>query len=327
MRRKPRRSPELRRLDALGIEGRRAEVARIIAEVDQPAPVDVEAAVARVLDQRELARAEAAEQAAYDKGRAPDRRPCARCGIESSTGVKRDRSEMPLWHPDDGGRCHCGACHSELSFDRLGLTDADRKVAVALRLLGLDKNIPMAAAGSSHLFAGLRRLWHYECSDAPPAQHPDGRWQHIDRAQLRSDFDAIVGAWHGHTDGTPPPPPSYGPCPACGTERSYRTPHGIIRCGTCSYERQYIYEGVLYQTGLPSARPAHPGERTPRDRDAAELLGLPLDRPAYGPDPLAGLAEQTAFEYFAESDPQEPNDKPWGHLNIKRMRRMAKVSV
>jgi hypothetical protein len=326
VRRRDRRSPEQRRLDKMTSEQRAAEIQRVLAEETEPAPVDIEAAVASVLDRRERDRAEAAEQAAYDKGRAPDRRPCARCGIESSTGVKRDRSEMPLWHPDDGGRYHCGACHSELSFDRLGLTDADRKVAVALRLLGLDRSIPLAAAGSPHIFDGLT-VWHSQHGDAQPARHPDHRWSHIDRGQLRSDFDAIVGAWHGHTDGTPPPPPSYGPCPACGTDRGYRTPHGIIRCGTCSWERQYVWEGVVYQTGLPSARPAHPGERTPRDRDAAELLGLPSDRPAYGPDPLAGLAVQVGFEYFADTGRTEPNEKPWAHLDLRRMRRRAKVSV
>jgi hypothetical protein len=328
-RRRERRSSELTRLDAMTPEQRAAEVARIIAEVDEPepAPADVEAAVARVLDQRELARTEAAAAAAYDKGRAPDRRPCARCGIESSTRVKPDGSEQPLWHPD-GGRYHCGACHSELSFDRLGLTDADRKVAVALRLLGLDKSIPMAAAGSSHSFAGLR-LWHHECSDAPPAQHPDGRWQHVDRVQLRSDFDAIVGAYHGHTDGTPSLPPPLGPCPACGVEASYRTAQGIIRCGGCSWERQYVDQGVIYPTSLPSSstRGSRPGERSPRDRDAAELLGLPLVLPMMGPDPLLGLAEQVGFAYWVEMGWQEPNEKPWAHLDLKRMRRRAKVSV
>jgi hypothetical protein len=310
---------ELRRLDRLSPEQRKVELDHLAAEALADPQPDVEAAVARVLDRRAQALAEQRERDVYDSGRAPNGRPCRRCGIESVQA----RAGMTAWLADGDGY-RCGACDAEL-FRTLAEADDDRRVRLAMRLLGIT-SIPIAAL-TPHLFAGHLKVWWYE-QDAPPARHPDARFGHVGLPALQRDWDAVVAGYHGHVDGGVAPPPPLGPCPACGVEASYRTAQGIVRCGACSWERRYVSRGVIYATPLPSPSTrsslARPGERSPRDRDAAELLGLPLVLPVTGPDPLFGLAERVGFAYWAETG-REPNREPWGHLDLKRMRRRAKV--
>jgi hypothetical protein len=201
------------------------------------------------------------------------------------------------------------------------------------RLLGRT-SIPLVAMARPDLFRDIP-VWWSEFPGATPARSLDGRWAHVDLTALGAAYDAVVThAGHG-PPGEPPALPVSDPCPACGVgpERHYRmdsrTCSGPV-CGGCGWTRQLVEhwpnEDGTTQVNLREhalAAPGRAGERSERDVDAAVVLGLPLEAPSYGPDPLAGLAERVGFRYFAETGRQQPNERPWQHLDVERMRKRA----
>jgi hypothetical protein len=239
MRRRPRGDPELARLDALTGEQRKAELDALIAEslrADEPRPTPSEPAAsvptveqlvaAEVQRQRERD-LQAAEAAAVDRLRCPVGRGCWRCGAEYSW-VRAD--EPDPWDVTPQG-AECVWCHNEgVLLDRYGDTDDDRRVRTIARLLD-ETGLPLRAMGDPHAFAGIR-LWFSEFPAAEPTVEPEQRWSHIDRADLRTQWDAVA---HGYDPATTEPEITRDDrCEECGgTERFAERSRTSFPCGVC----------------------------------------------------------------------------------------------
>jgi hypothetical protein len=188
-----RRTPEHRRLDRLGPEGRRAEIARLAESLDvadprpaspEPAP-SVEQVVARELARVRQVERQMVEQAELDRRRCPVGRGCWRCGVLYS-----DTDDPQPWDVTAEGAA-CVWCHNDgVLLDRYGDTDDDRRVRTIARLLG-ETGLPMRAVSDPHAFAGIG-LWFSEHPDAAPSVGEEQRWSHLDRAELRAQWNAIA---------------------------------------------------------------------------------------------------------------------------------------
>ena len=136
----------------------------------------------------------------------------ATAGSRPSATPEPDGTIIPAWTVDGTGH-RCVLCDIEL-FMELGITatDADRKVSVAKRLLGLP-GLPLVAVGNPLAFSGLT-LWWCEHPGAEPAWSRDERFAHVDVDALRAEWHAVLH---------PPQPPDPRPrrkgtkCPTCGT--------------------------------------------------------------------------------------------------------------
>lgn len=176
-----------------------------------PSPPDVARLVAAEVARQRTAEALAADQADYDRARAPDRQPCRRCGIETCW-IPNDQGGAPGWFTDDGGGWRCAACDAEF-WERAGSTEADRKMRVLLRLLDMEHSIPMRALGDPGAFAHIP-VWFHEHAGARPAVVLEARFAHVDGDRLRQQWEQVLH---------PPPPADTRPrrrgrrCATCHT--------------------------------------------------------------------------------------------------------------
>jgi hypothetical protein len=193
-----------------------------------PSPPDVATLVAAELDRR----AQAAEAADLDRYRCPSGGGCCYCGAAAVAAVSVD-GPAPGWHSDVHGS-RCEACDQEL-FSRIGDTDADRRIRVALRLLDLEHDQPLLAVGNPQAFAHIP-VWFYEHPGAAPVWEREQRFAYIDVAALRRQWDAIVA----------PPPPA-----------DTRPRRRGARCGTCG-TRVKIVEACSSPHSPPSDEAAGP---------------------------------------------------------------------
>lgn len=203
---------------------RRPRVAEQEERAERP---DVAALVARELDRRTAA----AEAADADRFRCPTGA-CCYCGLGAVRTPSADGGFAPAWHSDPRGH-RCGLCDGEL-FSRIADTDADRRVRVALRLLGLEHSIPLLALGNPQLFADIR-LWWFEHPGARPVFDLDQRFAHVDRDRLRADFEAVLH----------PTPPA----------NTWPRRKGA-RCGTCHTSTKLIETVTRAGGGPPSEEDA-----------------------------------------------------------------------
>jgi hypothetical protein len=169
-----------------------------------PSSPDVAALVAAEFDRR----TQAAEAVDLDRFRCPSGGGCCYCGAAAVAAVSAD-GRSPGWHSDVHGY-RCELCDQEL-HSRIADTDADRRVRVALKLLGLEHAQPLLAVGNPQRFAGIR-VWFYEFPDAVPVWEASQRFAHVDVGHLREAWRAIVA-----------------PAPPAGTRPRRRG----ARCGTC----------------------------------------------------------------------------------------------
>lgn len=234
MRRRARRDPELARLDGLGAEGRRAELAALAASLDEPtpprpAPTVAEQVRAELERQREADR-QAAEDRELKRCRHPDGGGCWRCGAAFSF-----TADDPAWGVSADG-CECVTCWNEqvLVADlrpRAGDTASDLKVRWLAHLLDVS-SLPMRVLADPAVFASVP-LWFSEFPDARPVA-PELRWAHLgDRTELRRRWDALASS-----DGTPPPAEPEimqgERCEECGcVERFAERSRWSSPCGVC----------------------------------------------------------------------------------------------
>jgi hypothetical protein len=320
MKRRERRSPELRRLDKLGPEGRHAEVQRLIAEADQPAPVDVEAAVRRVIAEQEAERAERRRQAHYDAGRSPSRTPCSHCGIESIEVA----SGQP-WHIDPAGGHYCALCDRRF-YGAPGFMDADRRLSLIVEKLGV--GVPIRVLDNPQLVAGIP-VWHREFPGAPPATTYPERFSHIDVEQLRARWEAIaylradVSARFEKGD----------PCGRCGCDSAW----GKITIPTrgwapamengeyvTGWDGQPVYRETFDSYELTvcagCSYPHSPGE-VPADMDIDEFAAVFVLR---DPRRIApGVAEVLGVRWWSDAPRRRANTRPFDHIDMPTVRARA----
>jgi hypothetical protein len=316
-----RRSAELARLDELGPEGRQAEIQRILAAGTEPAPVDVEAAVHRVLDQRQREQADRRERAAYDAGRSPSRTPCTHCGIESIEVA----SGRP-WHIDPVGGHYCALCDRRFCGTP-GAIDADRRLSLIVELLGV--GVPIRVLDNPQLVAGIP-VWHREHPGAPPATTFAERFRHIDREQLRSQWEAIA---YPRADVSATRFEKREPCPRCGCDSAW----GKITMPTrgwapaiengeyvTGWDGQPVYRETFDSYELTvcvgCAYPHSPGE-VPADMDIDEFTAVFILR---DPRRIApGVAEALGVRWWSDAPRRRANTRPFGHIDMPAVRRRA----
>jgi hypothetical protein len=176
-----------------------------------PTPPDVAALAAAEVARQTRVATEAAEDAEAARFVCPNGGGCAYCGVGAVSVAHADGTSSPGWHSDPRGY-RCKVCDREL-FERIGDTDADRRVRVMLTLLDLTHSQPLAAVGNPQAFERIA-LWHYEHPGAPPVWQREHRFAHVDRTALRRQWDAVLH---------PPPPVNPWPrrrgrrCDACHT--------------------------------------------------------------------------------------------------------------
>jgi hypothetical protein len=292
------------------------------------ADVDVAAVVRAELARAEAERTRAEADALYDRGRAPNGRPCTACGIESCLV-----NGAPGWHtdPEPTYGYWCAACWRDLHRDCQAV--ADYRVNAIVMLLGC--TIPLRAMGNPGAFAGVRVYWR-EHPGARPATHPDSRWSHVDKVVLAKQWEAVANPR------VEPPdiPPRTTPCPRCGVCRWRADWRPTLWHGPPTYEPITI--GMRF-TECCAACGAEPDDRPeparePRldtnlgrlapceaDRVAAALLGV--RDVAYGEPVVPGLAQRVGFRWFYETGGEDrhrrrPNDEPWHHFDVERARRL-----
>jgi hypothetical protein len=282
-----------------------------------PPPPDVAALVAAELARHRQAEAAAIEAAEADRFACPTGA-CAYCALGAVRTPNAEGGFSPAWHTDPHGH-RCGICDGEL-FSRIADTDADRRVRVMLRLLGLEHSQPLRALGNPEAFAGIP-VWHYEHRGAPPVWTEADRFAHVDRDRLRQQWDVVarprrevppeVIAEHSQ------------PCPRCGAAAwCYgEVGHAGVDyvCRHCGHVR-----GEPLPPGLPDT--ARRPWRTEADVAAARLLGVPLAAPIYDHqhDPVLGLAARAGFTWAAEARGdrhRRATSEPWAHLDVAKMRR------
>jgi hypothetical protein len=293
--------------------------------------VDIGAAVRAELARQREAEAEAAAEAAWRRAACPSGA-CWLCGLSHcETYDERGRVVSP-WHEDTGGRFHCEACDRDL-FDRVGWTDADRKVSVMLDLLGLRHAQPLRAVGDPSAFGHIA-VWWSEHDGARPVDAVEERFSHVNTDRLREAFTRVA---EGHEIPLPPAPPEPEPlrphpCPSCG---GFRWATELGRGIYCTASPLCGFDGFgnYGRVNLPTLNDtAGPGSRPRHDDIVARLLGVwaPV---SFGLDPLLGLAERVGFRYFHEArgagwPDAKPNEQPWGHVDLRSMhRRLEKAGA
>ena len=144
------------------------EIAALVARVHPERTADVEASIARVLDQRERDRRAAQARRQLAARTAPQ--PCSYCG---TIDLIPDRGVTP-----DAHGSHCHSCDWHFGDDKeFAMVDGRRDYAAAW-LLG--DNMQMAPPG---LGAQLGVLFAYEVDGWQGARGP---WRHLDLDALRA---------------------------------------------------------------------------------------------------------------------------------------------
>lgn len=194
------------------LEARRAEVRRIVDEVEEtapPAPVaappDVSALVRLELERARQAEAERAEQAELDRLAHPKRSGCTFCGTGWCAVVDDDGTRTPGWfHHDD--HVVCVRCHRSY-FEPVGMVDDERRVRAIIDVLGLGR-VPWAAELHPDRFRNVRVLF----SEHPGATPSFEQWAHVDRDRLRTEWESAL------SPPVPAPAPleRHAPCSSCG---------------------------------------------------------------------------------------------------------------
>jgi hypothetical protein len=293
-----------------------------LADETEPAPVDLEATVRRVIDEREAERAERRRQARYDAGRSPSRTPCTHCGIESVEVA----SGRP-WHIDPAGGHYCALCDRRF-YGTPGAIDADRKLSLIVERLGA--GVPIRVMSNPHLVAGIP-LWHREHPGAPPATTHAERFSHIDPEQLRSQWETVA---HPRADVSATRFEKREPCPRCGCDSFW----GKITMPTHGWT-QAIENGVYVTddvTSQPVYRETHgtfeltvcagcsyphsPGE-VPADMDVDEFTAVFILR---DPRRIApGVAEVLGVRWWSDASRRRANTRPFGHIDMPAVRARA----